>query len=449
MSAKSKWGILKAASKILTLGKQTEVEVKDIGQKEEESAVQDTGQKRPFSPLAWWQSRRTKQGSRLRDRLNTNENGVRIEVQPRLEEEVVPEDVALKAFHGAAASGNTDALRQWLPRLRDVDVRNKLGETACHIAARCSQVRAVCELLELGADPLAVDGNCDLDIEDNWMSDTRLGKQSSNGGKSVIYYLRLTGILKPVFENLFPVTRSKLAQSLCSEMEALKRQPALVFAARTGQLELAELLLKHSSYTLAGQRGVTTQMFRSVAGSSGTIGVVESPTVRGAALFAACCVGKTDIVKLLLRRRLPLLELRCFDSFGRTPLHVAAIQGHVEIVNILLQQHAPHDIYSAQGCTPLLDATVFGHTGVVDALLKADADPCVSVRSGAAENGGRERNQLVNMTAAEIAAKRMNKRCHTLLLEAVEQVRKKKAWEAKLKKTPLFLHDNVNRFEAF
>lgn len=423
--AKQKWNKLATATKAATMLR------KDSGNK---AAL--------LTPLAWWQTKSTSQGGRLTLlRQMQEEKTKKVEVQPV---EVPPKE-PLEHFFAAAQAGNCDAIRQWLPRMAEVDARNSLGETACHAAARCSHVRAVCVLLEAGADPLAKDGNCDLDIEDAWMKSSG-PKSKKIQGKSVVYYLRLQKILRPVLEGLFPVTRSRVVQSLCAEIETLKRQAALVFAAKTGEYELADLLLKHGSYTL-NRKPVKTEMFMTISGSCGTVGIVESPTVRGAALFAACCAGKTDIVRLLLRTQMPILELRCLDSFERTPLHAAAIQGHAEIVEALLKSHAPDDIYSAQGCTPLLDAVVFGNTSVVQTLLKAGADPCVSIRDTAQSCGGPERIRLIGMSAAEIAAKRINKQCHSLLLDAMSNQRKKQDWEAKLKKSPLYMRDTLIRFE--
>src|SRR5262245_19035293 len=60
---------------------------------------------------------------------------------------------------------------------------------------------------------------------------------------------------------------------------------------------------------------------------------------------------------------------------GTTPLHLAARQGDVACVNLLLRQGARADVANRFGITPLWLACVQGSAPVVEALLKAGADP--------------------------------------------------------------------------
>lgn len=58
----------------------------------------------------------------------------------------------------------------------------------------------------------------------------------------------------------------------------------------------------------------------------------------------------------------------------RTPLHVAAQDGHVDIVELLLQHAADIDAKDMLKMTPLHWATEKGHASVVDTLLKSGAN---------------------------------------------------------------------------
>lgn len=60
---------------------------------------------------------------------------------------------------------------------------------------------------------------------------------------------------------------------------------------------------------------------------------------------------------------------------GWTPLHYAATHGHVQIMTLLLDNHAYIDASSPNGSTPLMMAALYGTPPAVKLLLEAGADP--------------------------------------------------------------------------
>lgn len=66
-------------------------------------------------------------------------------------------------------------------------------------------------------------------------------------------------------------------------------------------------------------------------------------------------------------------EIHQKDFYGFTPLHYAALKGHVAIVNRLLEQNAKVDTACYAGFTALHLAIIVGHTKIVDALIQKQA----------------------------------------------------------------------------
>ncbi len=60
---------------------------------------------------------------------------------------------------------------------------------------------------------------------------------------------------------------------------------------------------------------------------------------------------------------------------GWTPLHYAATSGHLDVIRMLLDNHAYIDAASPNGSTPLMMAAMYGTTDAVKLLLDAGADP--------------------------------------------------------------------------
>jgi hypothetical protein len=88
-------------------------------------------------------------------------------------------------------------------------------------------------------------------------------------------------------------------------------------------------------------------------------------------LHKMCEVNKPAIVQLLITTR--AWNINSTDNVGRIPLYVAAWNGHVEVVKVLLGHDGIAVNQAADdGATPLYAAAEKGHVEVVKALLGHD-----------------------------------------------------------------------------
>lgn len=163
------------------------------------------------------------------------------------------------------------------------------------------------------------------------------------------------------------------------------RTHGLFLAVRDGSLKAAEALIAWPQ---------TTVEWRSPKD--------ESP------LMIAALKGQADIVRKLIARDAHV------SKPGWTALHYAATGGHVEIIEILLEEHAFIDAESPNKTTPLMMAAKYGSPAAVKVLLEAGADPDARNELGMraidfAQQGNR-RDAAEMLAAASRAAQPKGKR---------------------------------------
>ncbi|XP_046407779.1 transient receptor potential cation channel protein painless-like [Ischnura elegans] len=104
-------------------------------------------------------------------------------------------------------------------------------------------------------------------------------------------------------------------------------------------------------------------------------------TRKNTPLHAACELGHSDMVKLLIAKG---GKLDTEDAFGRIPLHLAAKgppsgkpygEGHLKSIKKLIAAGSPKNAEDRQGNTPLLLAVNAGHRDAVKLLIKLGVSP--------------------------------------------------------------------------
>jgi uncharacterized protein len=99
------------------------------------------------------------------------------------------------------------------------------------------------------------------------------------------------------------------------------------------------------------------------------------------ALFVAAYDGNSDIVRLLIGKRINL-DAKAPET-NWPALDAAAGQGHAEVVRLLLDHGAGVDVRTTGNeATPLIDAATAGHSTVVEMLVEAGADVNARLVSG-------------------------------------------------------------------
>ncbi|KAH0633946.1 hypothetical protein KY285_036697 [Solanum tuberosum] len=85
-------------------------------------------------------------------------------------------------------------------------------------------------------------------------------------------------------------------------------------------------------------------------------------------LHYAAATDRVDLMEILCLGYADI-DLNSIDSQGRTPLHIAAIHGHVEVIQFLVSVGSDTDMLDTQGWTPLHFAAHQGHVEAVGVLL--------------------------------------------------------------------------------
>ena len=97
------------------------------------------------------------------------------------------------------------------------------------------------------------------------------------------------------------------------------------------------------------------------------VNYIDNHTTRTSLAWASIN-GHVEVVKLLLNKSDIELDVR--DAWGLTPLTMAVLSGHLEVVELLLQKPVQLDLANNYGRTPLSCAAAAGHLEIVRLLLQ-------------------------------------------------------------------------------
>jgi ankyrin repeat protein len=197
--------------------------------------------------------------------------------------------------------------------------RNEEHQLPLHFAVRMNRPEMVASLLELGADPLAGDGS----------------------GLPAAAYATSSDIDRRVMEKIRAMTAAELVSAECGQRPARSREMDLIAALALGDWEMAERLLRENPQLLANRGALHLMAKRNnVAGVKWLLDHGADPNARWAH----------------------------WDS-SVTPLHLAVLGNHPEIVRLLLARRADPRIRDSKHDADVMGwADFFRRKEIVDIL---------------------------------------------------------------------------------
>ncbi|XP_057691486.1 inversin isoform X1 [Corythoichthys intestinalis] len=156
----------------------------------------------------------------------------------------------------------------------------------------------------------------------------------------------------------------------------------LHWAALLGHASIVHLLLeRNTSGTIpSDSQGATPLHYGAQSNNAETVGVFlshpsvkDEPDLEGRTAFMwAAGKGGDDVIRTMLALT-PHIDINMADKYGGTALHAAALSGHVNTVQLLLDRGAMVDSLDVMKHTPLFRACEMGHRDVILTLIKGSA----------------------------------------------------------------------------
>lgn len=297
----------------------------------------------------------------------------------------------LTALMGAAVKGDYQLVHQLIKVGAAVNARNNEGETALHMAVQYGHYDAVKVLLNGGANPnlrntvrpnfdnsgftplmyAATHGRTRARVD--WVALTRLlvdngadPNLTSNHGEAALNYARNQN-------DAAVIVALKKAGAKDEQVYAgLNADESLLKAARTGDvIKVEQLLADGADPNSANKNGVLPLLAAAFEGQPKTVRAL----VEGGAEVNLVPAGLSQFA--LSKSHAPLSERELMEAAARgdTALHAAVRQGHPRVVRYLLEHDARASLANRHGETPLLVAAGNGNVGLVKLLLANAADP--------------------------------------------------------------------------
>jgi len=264
----------------------------------------------------------------------------------------------LNTIHIAVRGGKIEIVRLFFDR-ELIASKTKNGSTSLMLAAQEGHQDIFEALLKEGADPLATN-------EDGW---------------STMHWAAVAGKVKIV--QMLRVHKQLI------DLRDKRDVTPLILAAQEGHSDVCELLLKAGANPFATSESSMNAMH--TAAVAGKVKIVQMLVVHKqlidsktknsrTPLMLAAQEGHRDVCEALLKAGAgPLVT----DEDGVNAMHIAATYEQTNIIQLLATDKQLIDSKNKKGHTPLMLVTMQGNLELCELLLKAGANPSVTDKKGA------------------------------------------------------------------
>ena len=260
------------------------------------------------------------------------------------------------AIHVASRGGHLDCIRCLVDLANiDLNVKNFRGRTSLDFACKSGHAETVAYLLKLKCNPTLKCPN---------LKETPLHIASFYGHTECLRMVYETGLLDVNSLNVHKQTALHLA-CLNGRLDAT----IFLLGAPNCNPNLKDIdgnTALHLTISNNHHADMYTDCFKALL-SNKKINVDAKNNLLRTPLHLICINGLETFVAILLAKAIVLLSLQ--DSFGNTPLHYAALHGHLRCIE-LINCESCLTIRNNENYTMLDLACLKGHTRVVEYLLK-------------------------------------------------------------------------------
>ncbi|CAH2286050.1 serine threonine- phosphatase 6 regulatory ankyrin repeat subunit B-like [Pelobates cultripes] len=256
-----------------------------------------------------------------------------------------------------------------------VNQANKDGETPLHLAAAVKK-----DMISLEDDDVKV-------IRILMEYDGDISCTTSQSLETPLHYCARIGNEDVLLEIIKHIDSSRIQQTI-NKQSANGWSPLLV-AAERGHTEVVKILLQnHARVDVFDEHGKAALHLAAENGQDRIADVllwhkafVNAKTKLGLTSLHLCAQnGFNHLVKLLVETHLASIDAMTLTM--RTPLHLAALNGQLDVCNSLLTMKADVDAADIEGQTPLHLAAENDHSEVVKLFLKHKPELVMSANMG-------------------------------------------------------------------
>ena len=321
-------------------------------------------------------------------------------------------------LHLAAYCGLGNVVSKLLKSGVAVDCRDSLETTPLMHATSGGHISIVQILLRAGANPNLVCGrsssslhraiaNNDVDVARLLLDQPKIDLGVIDTSRNDATPLMLAASLRRT--QILPIILHKPDLDVNVRSPGPSKSTALTIAASTGDPQVVRQILSHPDVDVNKRDHCCTALTE--AAQSGSLSIVEAlldhgadPEIqeadcnRGAPLNRAIDYGYAAIVRLLLLRG---ANPRVLDTYDRTIIHSAGINGQDEILRILFEKPTGVDINAQgnNGRTVLHDAAYFNFCSTIKILFEHGARTDIHDNAGRSPLGvAKDMNNLAALT---------------------------------------------------